>query len=471
MRVFKTTYKARDGRTEKARKWYIEVRDHLAIARRFPAFTDKGQSESLGRQIERLIVCRVSGQQPDMELTRWLEHVPRSLLDRFVGIGLLDRDRAVGSKSLSQHLDDFAESLRRGKSTDKHVDQTAARVRSVLEGCGFFVWSDIRAERVEQYLVKLRSNGLSIQTSNYYLAALQSFARWMVRNHRATESPVAHLRRLNSQTDRRHDRRALEVDEVRRLLASTEAASERYGMTGPERALLYRLAIETGLRANELRSLTAGSFDLSHCTVTVLAGYSKHRREDVLPLRPDTAASLKVFLAGKLPGAKAFGGRYRDLTDKTSKMIEADLAEAGIQYVDTAGRYADMHSLRHTCGSWLAANGVHPKIAQVIMRHSDINLTMSRYTHTLHGQEAEAVAKLPDLSLPDRQAQRATGTDGRAVDGGFDLASRLAPPGVQACISAQAGAKQNRVPGVENAVLNEAEGARTLNLRIDSPML
>ena len=87
------------------------------------------------------------------------------------------------------------------------------------------------------------------------------------------------------------------------------------------------------------------------------------------------------------------------------------------------------------------------------MRHSDINLTMSRYTHTLHGQEAEAVAKLPDLSLPDRQAQRATGTDGRVVNADLDLASSLARPGVQACISVQAGAKENRVSARENAVL------------------
>jgi hypothetical protein len=47
------------------------------------------------------------------------------------------------------------------------------------------------------------------------------------------------------------------------------------------------------------------------------------------------------------------------------------------------------------------------------MRHSDINLTMTRYTHTLRGQEAEAVKSLPDLSLPKNQVQKATGTDGR----------------------------------------------------------
>ena len=54
-------------------------------------------------------------------------------------------------------------------------------------------------------------------------------------------------------------------------------------------------------------------------------------------------------------------------------------------------------------------------INQSIMRHSDINLTMGIYTHTLKGQESEAVESLPDLSLPSSQSQKATGTDGKNV--------------------------------------------------------
>ncbi len=53
------------------------------------------------------------------------------------------------------------------------------------------------------------------------------------------------------------------------------------------------------------------------------------------------------------------------------------------------------------------------------MQHSDINLTMMRYTHTLRGQEARAIESLPDLSKPSRQSQRATGTDDIAVDGAY----------------------------------------------------
>jgi len=77
--------------------------------------------------------------------------------------------------------------------------------------------------------------------------------------------------------------------------------------------------------------------------------------------------------------------------------------------------FRDFHGLRHTTESWLAANGVHPDVAQAVMRHSDVNLTMAGCTHTLGGQEAEAVSRLPSLSASTDQAQKATGTDDAEV--------------------------------------------------------
>jgi len=78
-------------------------------------------------------------------------------------------------------------------------------------------------------------------------------------------------------------------------------------------------------------------------------------------------------------------------------------------YVDALGRYADFHALRHTTGTLLALGGVNPKTAQTLMRHSDINLTMSLYTHTLAGQEAAAIASLPNLdTAPTKQQPKPT---------------------------------------------------------------
>ncbi|MHC4075908.1 MAG: tyrosine-type recombinase/integrase [Planctomycetota bacterium] len=107
--------------------------------------------------------------------------------------------------------------------------------------------------------------------------------------------------------------------------------------------------------------------------------------------------------------------------EKTADMLKADLEAVKIPYVDDAGCYADFHALRHSTGSLLVASGVHPKVVQSIMRHSDINMTMCRYTHIFRGQESEAVSGLPDLSLPSKQSQKAiaTGTDDLPGDGAY----------------------------------------------------
>ncbi len=193
----------------------------------------------------------------------------------------------------------------------------------------------------------------------------------------------------------RHARRALSIDELRRLLDAAKDGPVVLGMPGAARAMLYKLAAETGLRDRELSKLTAVSFmlDGQQPVVRVRAAYSKRRREDELPLRLDTATQLRDYLSGKASGEKAF-----DMpSGRLAAMIRRDLKAAGIEYVDASGLYADFHSLRHTCGSLLAAAGAHPKVAQMIMRHSDINMTMSRYTHVLADQAKAAVAALPKL--------------------------------------------------------------------------
>ena len=77
-----------------------------------------------------------------------------------------------------------------------------------------------------------------------------------------------------------------------------------------------------------------------------------------------------------------------------------------LAYRDAAGRVADFDALRHTTSSLLAASGAHPKVAQAIMRHSDINLTLSRYSHVYSGDEAAAVAKLPDFAKTNTKGEQ-----------------------------------------------------------------
>jgi len=412
MSIFKPTYKdKKTGVKKKVSKWWVEVRDHQEIVRRFAAFTDKRQSSKFEEKLKALIEkrenCELLG-----DLSKWIESLPLKIRERFVSTGLLDKRRFVAAKSLVAHIRDFEASLGAKANTGRHIRTTISRIEQVITGCGFNSWSDVSADKVERYLAELRKNknGISKATSNHYLQAVQQFGIWMVDNGRATESPLRILKKLRVlKTDRRRIRRALEPDEIRRLLEVTAQGPIRFGMIGQERRLLYKLAIESGLRANELRSLTVSSFDLKNLSVTVIDAYSKNRKESLLPLRKETAAELESFFKGKLPGVKAFGGTYKQLTDRTAEVLKEDLVAAKINYVED-GLFFDFHAHRHETGSLLAATGTNPAVAQSVLRHSNINLTMGIYTHTLIGQEAQAVANLPDLSLPSN-TKKATGTN------------------------------------------------------------
>ena len=76
-------------------------------------------------------------------------------------------------------------------------------------------------------------------------------------------------------------------------------------------------------------------------------------------------------------------------------------------------RRRDVHSLRHTFATLLSKAGVVPGIAQKLMRHSDIRLTMNVYTHLHLADTAGAVEALPSIgpAQPGTHQRLMTGTD------------------------------------------------------------
>jgi integrase len=500
MRVFKATYRDRKGKQQESAKWYVEFRDHLERVKRLPAFTDKSQSEAFGRKVERLVACRANNEPTDPELSRWVETLPQSIREAMARIGLLELSRAAAIKRLAAHLDDFeAAILARGK-TAKHAELVTKRARTLFEGCGFKLWSDVQGAKVETHLAALRESrddepGISAQTSNFYLAAAKQFGKWMVREGRATRSPLEHLKGMNVADDRRHERRALSADELRRLVAAAHDGPEVLGMPGPERALLYRVAVETGLRSNELRSLVRSSFRFGKqsTTVVVEARNSKRRRQDELPIRPETAELIRAHVATKHPGSAVFGMPRADgvvdmlrrdlLAARTAWLDEAATAEDRAERVrstflaerDEAGQVVDFHALRHTFCTLLARSGVHPRVMQAMARHSDPKLTLSRYTHVETQEQAAALELLPSLTTPPAASQRATGTTGDVgtpaalitrednqrppSDADSVLAVCLAFPGSFECASVQSGAVELSAAGAAAGGLGPRENA------------
>jgi len=425
------TWAKRDGTTRAADNFTV----HISFDRRkyrIPGFgTDamgRGLSEELGRNAERLLAGKASGAVRP-ELRRYVEGLPVYIRRSMATQGIIDA--VAEGKTLVEQVTDFKVALLAKGVTERHAREVEATILEVARGCGAKMIGDVTPARVRAHLTDRRKDkprlksdgtpekyaagavvmkrGISAERHNHILAALHSLFRWAMKEHRAYENPIDNVSKLNAKTDVRHARRALEPVEVRRLLAAAKKGAEMFGMSGTERALVYLLAAETGLRSNELATLTRGCVDLEAQEVTVRAKNAKNRRQDVLPIRTEMVKALRTHVEKKAPAARLFNmpDRYKVL-----RAFRADCAAAGIAVADGEGRVVDFHGLRHTFISSLVNGGTHPKTAQELARHSTITLTMDRYTHTLRGAGAAALAAaLPNYSMPDTTQVKRTGTD------------------------------------------------------------
>ena len=211
------------------------------------------------------------------------------------------------------------------------------------------------------------------------------------------ENPLKGIKKLKVGSDLKVKRRALNELEIKRVLQVYSAGNTHHGLDSESRALVYELALTTGLRYNEIKTLERMDFDLTQGTVTVQGKNSKNGHTSTLPLKEGVWDKLKVYFECRpaLPHVQAFLGMQ---SGAGAKMLKTDLEFAGVDYENEYGK-ADFHSLRHTFCTMLAKSGVQPQVAQRLMRHSSIDLTMNYYTHILIEDKAEAIRQLPNFEV------------------------------------------------------------------------
>ncbi len=315
---------------------------------------------------------------------------------------------------LVDHLVAYGRSLIAKGGTEKHERTSLRRIGRLFELAKFKRISDLSLSKALEAVQALRDEDLGQETLNHHIRALKAFSRWLWRDTRAREHYLAHITTSNSEGDRRHVRRALTFEEVTRIAQTTEAGPDSMGMTGPDRAMLYALALGTGFRAEELRTLVPERFDLDsdRPTVTARACYTKNGKPAVQPLAMSLADRLRPWLVQRAPGRPVFEGMPR----RTAEMLRRDLKAAGIPYETDSG-FADFHSLRGCYISYLVSSGASVKTCQTLARHSTPSLTIGIYAkaslHDING----AVEGLPDLTTRKTppEALRMTGTDATAT--------------------------------------------------------
>jgi integrase len=359
----------------------------------------------------------------------------------------------------------------------KYIVTTITYINSIIAKARFNNVNDIRADAVNTYASELRRNR-SARTVQAHLTAIKGFTRWLAAHNKVSCDPLAAVKRPSLKGQREHERRALLPEEWRWLGTTTVAENvNRCGMESRERALLYCTAIQTGLRSSELRSLTRGKLYLEAEPpfVTCTAGSTKNRRDCRQYIKAELAADLKAHIATKMPTAPV-----SSMPSKcdVAGMLRADIEAARRAWLKAAehdseerlrreqsdflevanheGEQLDFHALWHTCGAWLAMSGAHPKSVQAVMRHSTITLTMGTYGHLFPGQEAETVARFPEMLTNSPDGVQAAGAYAVASSGGRGCGQHFGQ-------QLNGGSWRNVAPGGERTPHRESGSAPALS--------
>ena len=337
---------------------------------------------------------------------------------------------------MTKHVADYIDDLRgRGVHPDR-IKTSETYLQEDCDGCGYRFLRDLSADGLRKWL---RSQSeMSAASYNYHAGLWIAFGGWLTGRRlegkrqsqtgkrRIGSNPFDGFGKRDTKQDRRRVARALTVDEMRRLLsqAQTRPLEDAMRVTrGPrkgdltanvtperrqelerlgfERALIYKTAILTGLRLNELRTLSVSDLSFGDVPFVVLrSDNEKNGKGSSVPLRSDLAAELRQWVAGRARDELVFR-----VPAGLLRILNRDLIAAGIDKIDERGGRVHLHALRHTTGTHLSAANVAPRTAQAVMRHSDISLTMNVYTDERLLNAAGAVELLPELSLASRSNQ------------------------------------------------------------------
>lgn len=388
-----------------------------------------------GRVVERSTGCRDES-TARQKLTAWereVEQIRAGVLDATA----LDTARAAAGP-LAPLLASYEQSLIARDVGKMHRTNALSALRRLAAEIPLRSVRDLRREIVEPWLCNAIAGGMKARARNYYRDFCVTFANWLVENGKLREHDLDRLPKADPKADPVRPRRAMTEGEFVKLLDVARSRPLEFrqrlrkGQTGElpadvvkrleelgrERVLIYRTFLLTGLRLNELRTLTVGNLDLTPSAeaIRLERKNEKNRNGSTLPVRADLADELRQWVADKglTPADRLFA-----VPKKLRTILYRDLAAAGIARKDERGRVLDVHALRVSFATHLSAGGVAPRVAMAAMRHSDLRLTMTVYTDPALLGVRDALDKLPAFATtapqPPTKAPPPPGTEGQKL--------------------------------------------------------
>lgn len=297
--------------------------------------------------------------------------------------------------SFGQLIEEFLESLEIERNcsplTLRNYRQYLKRFLEWFgKNCPGTPWEKINLDFIRQYRLYLSrledKKGLTLKrvTQNYYIIALRSFFRWLVKN----DYPVLAPEKIDLPKTESRSLKFLDTEQIGRLLSSPEISTSQ----GLRDKAILEVLFSTGLRVSELVKLNREQINLERREFGIVG---KGGRARVVFLSKSAVEWLKRYLAKREDDFQPLFIRYAGKVISDGNGEKMRLTQRSVQrlvekYVKKCRLPIKIspHGLRHSFATDLLIHGADLRSVQEMLGHKNIQTTQI-YTHVTNKQLRE----------------------------------------------------------------------------------
>jgi integrase/recombinase XerC len=221
---------------------------------------------------------------------------------------------------------------------------------------------------IRSWIVSLVDAQISNTSVNRKISSLKSYYKFLLKTKQIAISPLLKHQSLKTPKTLQIPFSEKELDEVLNSITYPE------GFEGIRDKLIIDFFYSTGIRRTELIHLKMLNIDLSNATLKVLG---KRNKERILPLLPNIASQIKLYLTERSYLERISDNDIFFLTLKGVKMNDSLVYRLINNYFSTVSEKVKKspHILRHTFATHLLNNGADLNSVKELLGHSSLAST------------------------------------------------------------------------------------------------
>ena len=221
---------------------------------------------------------------------------------------------------------------------------------------------------IRSWIVTLVDTQISNTSVNRKISSLKSYYKFLLKTKQIAISPLLKHKSLKTPKTLQIPFSEKELDEVLNFITYPE------GFEGVRDKLIIDLFYSTGIRRTELIHLKMLNIDLSNTTLKVLG---KRNKERILPLLPNIASQIKLYLTERAYLERITDNDIFFLTLKGVKMNDSLVYRLINSYFSNVSEKVKKspHILRHTFATHLLNNGADLNSVKELLGHSSLAST------------------------------------------------------------------------------------------------